>query len=338
MISIFVHANNIHTMGNLRAVPALRRMLRPVLYQDAFRTLAVPAGPAIFTDMDLLDARQREVAASMALAIIKAAPEAAILNHPAEMRERYDLLRHLKQAGLSPVEAVRLESGDSPSTYPVFIRSECGANGPETGLLANEADFRAACSDLKAQGKPAKGRVAVGYHAEPGADGYFRKYGAFRIGKRIIPQHIQFNRDWIVKANAPGRSELQIGEELDYCRENPHADLLMPVFEAGAIGFGRADYGFAGGKFCLYEINTNPTFPRFVGGDPRRNDRRAAILDAILAALSEIDDGSRRQRSIPFMPLSPYRDYVDTHNWSPWARAAWRIRLVSRKRTARNRN
>ncbi len=335
MISVFAHANNTHTLGNLFSVAPLRKILRPVLYQDAFRTLTVPVGPAIFMDMDLLDARQREVAASMAGAIRAASPGAPILNHPAIACERYELLSRTHRLGLSPVQATRLESGDMPQRYPVFIRSECGANGPETGLLHNEADYTQAVEDLRRHGKPAKGRIAVSYHAQPGADGYFRKFGAFRIGDSIIPQHIQFNRDWVVKANAPDRTETHIAEEQAYCELNPHPALVMPVFEAGHIEFGRIDYGFVDGQFCLYEINTNPTFPRFAGGDQKRNARRLIIRNAVVEALQRIDDGKSSRRSVPFMPLSPYRDYVDTHNWSVLSRSAWRMRLVLRKRAAR---
>lgn len=332
MINIFIHANNRHTMRRLLAARDIGGLLRPVIYEDVFRTMKVPTGPMIFTDMDLLGPRQREAAASMAEAVRRARPETPILNHPAFMCERFELLRRARAAGLSPVEAVRLDSAETPSRYPVFIRGEDGANGPETELLKDAAEFAEAVEELRRKGKPPKGRIAVSYEASPDADGYFRKYGAFRIGDRIIPQHVQFHTEWVVKRNAPDRTPDHIAEEFDFVMQNPHADLVHRAFDTGGMQFGRADYGFANGAFVLYEINTNPTFPRFVGGKPEREKRRGHIRTQICDALREVAEGHPRGRSIPFLPLDPYRDFVETRSWSPLAAALFRLRLVRRKR------
>jgi hypothetical protein len=332
MINIFIHANNRHTLRRLKVADDISSLFRPVLYQDVFRTMRAPTGTMVFTDMDLLGPRQLEAAASMAEAVRRAVPGTRILNHPAHAAERFELLRRMRAAGKSPVEVARLDGMEAPARYPVFIRAEDGASGPETGLLENREQFDTAVAELRRAGKPVKGRVAISYEAEPDADGFFRKFGAFRIGDHVIPQHIQFNTDWVVKANAPERTEAHIAEEFDYIMDNPHRDLVRDAFDVGNLQFGRADFGFKDGRFVLYEINSNPSFPRFAGGDPAREKRRGHIRALICEALRSIDDGKTGGARVPFLPLDPYRDFQDTRSWSPWATAMFRLRLIRRKR------
>lgn len=332
MINIFIHENNQHTLRRLTRAQGTFANVRPVIYQDVFRQLAVPVGTMIFTDLEFLNPLEIEVAASMARSVEKVAPGTRILNHPSYASERYELLRRMWKKGASPVSVVRLNSGDLPEKYPVFIRSEDGCSGPETPLIENESDYLAAVAALRLGGKPIKGRIAVSYEAEPDADGYFRKFGVFRIGDHIVPQHIHYNRDWVVKSNQLGRKAELVAEELDYIQTNPHKELVRDAFETADLQFGRADFGFKDGAFVLYEINTNPTFPRFKGGSPERAERRDLLRDRLKDAFESIDGKERSRRRIKFMPMTPYRSFMETRSWSAWSRALWRLRLLMRKR------
>lgn len=332
MINIFIHENNQHTLRRLTRAQGTFANVQPVIYQDVFRQLAVPVGTMIFTDLEFLNPLEIEVAASMARSVEKVAPGTRILNHPSYASERYELLRRMWNKGASPVSVVRLNSGDLPEKYPVFIRSEDGCSGPETTLIENESDYLAAVAALRLGGKPIKGRIAVSYEAEPDADGYFRKFGVFRIGDHIVPQHIQYNRDWVVKSNQLGRKAELVTEELDYIQTNPHKELVRDAFDTGDLQFGRADFGFKAGAFVLYEINTNPTFPRFKGGSPERAERRDLLRDRLRDAFESIDGKERSRRRIKFMPLTPYRSFMETRSWSAWSKALWRLRLLMRKR------
>ncbi len=330
MINIFVHENNQRTVRRLVSGGSFN--LRPLVYQDVFRKMAVPLGSAIFTDLEFLSPLEREVAASMAMAIQQAVPGTPVLNHPAHACERYELLRRMCRKGASPVSVLRLDSGDLPDKYPVFIRAEDGYLGPESGLLNDEKEYLEAVDSLKRSGKPVKGRIAVSYEAEPNADGYFRKYGAFRVGDHIIPQHVLYNSDWVVKSNALGRRPELVAEELSYIRENPHEIRLRDAFDTGELQFGRADYGVRNGNFVLYEINTNPSFPRFKGGSPERSERRELIREKLKLAFASIDDNERSSKWISFMPLQPYRRFQEPRSWSVWTRTAWRMRVFLRRR------
>ena len=310
MINIFLHENNWRTIRRLRKDGSHFSNLRPVIYQDVFRTLSVPTGTAIFTDLEFLSPLEREVAASMAMTIQQTVPGTPVLNHPAYACERYELLRRMQRKNASPVTVLRVDSGELPEKYPVFIRAEDGCAGPETGLLENDSDYLAAVAALKRSGKPAKGRIALSYEAEPQPDGYFRKYGVFRIGEHIVPQHILYNRDWVVKSNELGRQAELVAEELRYMRENPHKSMVMDAFETGELQFGRADFGFKNGQFVLYEINTNPTFPRFKGGSVERSERRDLIRELLKQAFNSIDSKERFRASgeihaAPALPAFP---------------------------------
>ena len=332
MINIFVHENNQRTIRRLTKAGGAFANLRAVIYQDVFRSLSVPVGTAIFTDLEFLSPLEREVAASMALAIGQAAPGTPVLNHPAHACERYELLRRMQLKGASPVTVLRVDSGDMPEKYPVFIRSEDGCAGPETGLIENAERYVEAVAALKRNGKPAKGRIALSYEAVPQPDGYFRKYGVFRVGDHVIPQHILYNRDWVVKSNELGRQPELVAEELAYMRENPHRELVMDAFDTGELQFGRADFGFMDGRFVLYEINTNPTFPRFQGGSPERAERRDMIREQLRQAFAAIDDGVAARRPVPFMPLQPYRRFLETRSWGLRRRWTWLTRAFLLRR------
>ena len=336
MINVFIHENNQHTLRRLIGAQGLFRNIRPVIYQDVFRELAVPTGTMVFTDLEFLSPLELEVAANMVRAVEMAVPGAKVLNHPSYACERYELLRRMRKRGLSPVSVVRLHSGDLPEKYPVFIRAEDGCSGPETPLLENEADYLEAVASLRQSGKPVKGRIAVSYEAEPDADGYFRKFGVFRVGNHIVPQHILYSRDWVVKSNQLGRKAELVAEELEYIQTNPHKELVRDAFDTGELQFGRADFGFKGGAFALYEINTNPTFPRFKGGSPERAQRRDLIRGLLNDAFASIDGKERSSLRVKFMPLAPYRSFMETRSWSAWSQALWRLRLALRKRQARS--
>lgn len=130
---------------------------------------------------------------------------------------------------------IRLDSAETPTRYPVFIRSEDNCFGPETGLLQDEAAFHAAVADLRAAGKPVKRRVSISYEGAPDATGHFRKYGIIRIGDHIVPQHLLYNRNWVVSSSPDQHSDEFVAEELAFIRDNPHRDLARRAFDTGDL-------------------------------------------------------------------------------------------------------
>jgi hypothetical protein len=274
-------------------------ILKSLTWEELFFERGGPIGHYIFTDFDRLSRYELECAAAFALALEKAAPEARILNHPLRALERFPLLVALHKAGINDFTATRLEAGERPPKYPVFIRAEDGYGGPETDVLSNDAEFDAAIAELARRGLPLRGRIAIGYAAERGESGHFQKYGAFNIDGDIIPVHVMNGRTWAVKSHIAenewverrdeelGLSEAVAADETEYVRNNPHSVDLARAFAIAGIGFGRADYGIVRGRVQIYEINTNPNLPKSLKKDAR-DARRSIVHQRVVKALGKI--------------------------------------------------
>jgi hypothetical protein len=128
--------------------------------------------------------------------------------------------------------------------------------------LPDEDALTAALAKQESRGVSRRGLLIIEYQAEPLAPGVFRKYAAYRIGDRIVADHMVHDVTWLAKyGDEAAWSPERFAEELDYVRNNPHAEALMRAFDIAGIDYGRADYGLVGGVPQIWEINTNPTLP-----------------------------------------------------------------------------
>jgi hypothetical protein len=273
-------------------------------YEQLFADRSLEPGHLIFTDFDRMTVYEIETAQCIAMAMRQALPGVTILNEPAAVLQRFPYLMTLWRDGINPFRAARLDEGFPDLQYPVFIRREDEARGPETGLLHSPEELRAEIGRLAASGRPLRGRLAVEYCAERSPDGFFRKYGCFRVGDRILPQHIQFSDQWVVKQDSGQIGPGQLAEEMAYVRENPHEAEVMDAFERAHIGFGRMDYTRVGGRLVVYEINTNATFTRSGIADERQ-ERRDIVLKRMLDALEVVDKPLPKVGRVNFVPPIP---------------------------------
>ncbi|THD80844.1 hypothetical protein E7811_17610 [Aliigemmobacter aestuarii] len=268
--------------------PESRGVLDVLSYEQIFSTLSLPPAHLVFTDFDRLSQYELEIAATAAEQMRAANPDVRILNHPARFLQRHELLERLWHEGINPFRSARLELPLPDLAFPVFLRREGDAQGAETGLLHDRAALDLAVQDMMARGIPLRGRLAVEFCNRADADGMYRKYGAFRVGDRILPQHLQISEDWVVKSNSSHRTERHIAEEMDYILTNPHEDVLLRIMDLASADFGRIDYTVLDGKVIVFEINSNPTFPGIDKDDPRQ-ERRRIVRDRLLAAFQRID-------------------------------------------------
>lgn len=319
MIHIVAHARNLPPILKLTKGPSgIARQLRIHTYQKLFSRQAVPAGALVFTDFDLLQSYELDAAAHMANIVAAQRPDLPILNHPARACERFDLLDRLYQMGLNPVEVTRLSGGQSPQHYPLFLRAEDGWAGPETDLLYGPADLEQVITAQSTSGRPTKRRITVRYCGETDDDGYFRKYGAFIIGGRIVSQHIMRNPNWVVKNSGRVDDAAFIEEERRYCERNPHEAFLLSVAKVGGITFGRIDYGFWQGKPVVFEINLNPTFPGMKhSSKPERDKRKSALFQQLEDAFSAINPGDAASKGIIETPIDevPGAQFIERDPW-----------------------
>ena len=179
-------------------------------------------------------------------------------NHPVHSRRRYDLLKQLKADGINPHEVYDLEECPAPPRFPVFIRLADDHMAACTPLLHDQQAFAEAVRRLPRWDRAARRYLVVEYVDTADAEGLYRKYGAFRIGERIIADHVLFGRNWTVKVSGTLIDERLIREERGYVETNPHQAELMDIFQRAGIDYGRIDYTLLNGRIVVWEINTNP--------------------------------------------------------------------------------
>lgn len=328
MITFLVSDLNPHPVGRMirrgrRHFPAMRQ----ITYQTAFRRLRVPDGTLVFTDFDLLT--DFELDAVGAIATAAEAAGARVLNHPVRALERAAMHKRLHARGLNAVEVTRADDDAAPSRYPVFIRLQGGCEAPDTGLLWNRQDYDATLAAMERAGRPLRGRIAVSFEAAPDEDGYFRKYGAFRIEQHIVPQHILRSRGWHVKRADSPESAAFDAEELTYIEENPHREALLRLLDEAGYQFGRVDYTIRDGTIVLFEVNSNPSFPNLTKAWREGSTRHKVLLARLAEAFETLDEPGGRGH-IPFTLNIAIGHNISRGRWNSARRAIWR-RFLERK-------
>ncbi|MBA4096883.1 MAG: hypothetical protein C0484_08970 [Rhodospirillum sp.] len=279
--------------------------IRTATYETLFALRRAPIANYVFTDLDRLTGFEIDAATEIAKSLVAADPTVRITNWPNKPAGRYTLLRRLYEAGLNSFNVWRLDEERAPDAFPVFIRREQDALGPESPLLHTEAEFRAEVARLRAAGKALTGRIAVQYLSARDEQGRHRKYGAFRFGDRIVPQHLMVSDSWIVKRALTDLAAQIIEEERDYVVNNPHAEQLLKVFDLAEIDFGRIDYCISNGRIEVFEINTNPHFPRARISDDDRMFRRKIVVEGIIDGFRGLDPPNARHGLARFRTPQP---------------------------------
>lgn len=284
---------------------ALPLAIRPVSYETLLALKRAPVGNYIFTDLDRLSGFEIDAAAEIAKAVAAADPRAMISNWPNRVLGRYALLRRLRDTGINSFGVWRLDEARPPDAYPVFIRREQDALGPETPLLHDEGEYEAAVEALQKAGKGLTGRIAVQFRQQPDGDGIYRKYGAFHFRGRVVPQHLFLSRNWVVKRSTFELSPEIVAEEERYVFDNPHEEELRRIFALAETDFGRIDYGLVDGRVEVFEINTNPNFPRMRRASDGRARRRLHVLEGVVKGFGELDPPGVRRGLVRFKSPKP---------------------------------
>jgi hypothetical protein len=280
--------------------------LEVLSWERAFRARRLPRATYLLTDLERLAPADQERAARIRSALVEAG--ARVLNDPLRSLGRYEMLRRLHDAGLNDFDAVRLTEGRWPERWPVFVRDEREHVGALTPLLHSREELAAAVESLVAEGRTRDGRIAVGFGAEADPDGSFRKYGAFRVGDRIVPRHVFWSKDWVVRS--AGRVDAaREQEELRYVRESPHERELREIFDRARIDYGRIDYGLVGGRVQTWEINTNAVLAGDDGSGPQRAATNALFVERFVEALAAVDDDVA-SGTVAIPPPAPWRRRV----------------------------
>ncbi|HJQ18594.1 MAG TPA: hypothetical protein VJ859_16550 [Allosphingosinicella sp.] len=259
-------------------------------YHQLFARTRVARGTWVFCDLERLAVWELQLAGEYARLMREAGLR--VLNDPARAACRYELLLRLHDAGFNRFRAWRAEDGIPPARFPVFLRIESDHHMPLSRLIETPEALDATLARLADLGISRRGVLIIEYEAEEYAPGVWRKYAVYRIGDRIVPDHIVHDVTWLAKyGNPKAWSEKPFAEEAEFLRDNPHEDALRRAFEIARIDYGRADYGLVGGVPQIWEINTNPQLsaPDLDKLAPERAPAHLAIRDVRLEALAALD-------------------------------------------------
>ena len=88
--------------------------------------------------------------------------------------------------------------------------------------------------------------------------GRVAKYASNLVAGRLIPRHLHFSEDWLVK-KTDLLSDETIQAELDWFEENTHEEVLLQAFSDVGMEWGRVDYALdSAGRIVVWEVNSNP--------------------------------------------------------------------------------
>ena len=273
-----------------------RFALRHMTYERVLTRRRLPRATYLFTDLDRLNFWELQLAARLYAWLRGAGLK--VLNDPARVRQRYSLLRTLKDGGFNRFDAWRIEDPrrPAPQEFPVFLRTEAAHRGNLTDLLGTPEALEAAVEEALAKGIPRRDLLAIQYCAQPLRPGLFRKLAAFRVGERMVTTLAVHESRWTAKYGEMGiASPEDYADEHASIRDNRYGELLRPAFEAAGIEYGRVDFALVDGRPQVYEINTNPNLKRLAAHPvPLRLEAArwfdAALIDA-LAALDTPEGG-----------------------------------------------
>ena len=237
-----------------------------IIYHDQLQDLEqIQCSTLIFSDLDFLDQQELTIMSGIYKELATNYPQIKLLNDPAKLKLRYDLLRSLFDQGMNPFNVYRFGEPLDNIRFPVFIRQENGHLGALTGLIYSHNDLRKNQLFVNLKGYTTRELLIVEYIHVAESNGLFKKYSALKVHDKIYPRHLDYSYHWVVKFSdsLDERFEEEYFAELQEFRQNiPHRAWVEKVFEMAGVDYGRIDYSIYRSKPVLWEINQNPTFGR----------------------------------------------------------------------------
>ena len=301
MIHYLVTARHAYTIREFLTdwAPALGERLGVVTYEQLVAYQRLPLGTWVFTDLDRLPPARMAIAERAWERLSRAPVAVRTLNGPGRTLDRLGLHQALARAGINDYRADRASEPSDEYAFPVFLR-KAGHLGENIGpLLRSRAELDRALRHAADVGADLDAMLIVEFRDASDGKGVYRKYGAWVVGERIVPNHIFFSEHWIVKYSHRGLAERE--EEERYMEDNPHEAWLRSVCEIAGVDFGRVDYGISDGRPQVWEINTNPRvlLPPDEFEEEHRPSRRR-FASRLREALEGLDSRPLGRFGVPF--------------------------------------
>ena len=263
MIQFFGTRDHIDTVNQFADswAPELKPLIRTLAYENISFRQSLPGGICIFTDFERLLPAEMSLARRLAAAVRSFPEKYTVLNEPGRYIGRFRLLEVLHERGINEFRAHRVDSLPGDLKFPVFLRSELDHDGPATPLLHSSDELKQALARDEFQHPSTRKHLMVTEFCDcVEADGGFRKYSVMNIGGTLVPRHVFFNRNWVVKLPpADFVDAAAFREEVNFMTNFPHAAQALEIFRLAGVDYGRMDYSLRNGRIQVWEINTNPT-------------------------------------------------------------------------------
>lgn len=299
--------------------PLGSRMI-PISYEDLFQKRKLAFGTYIFSDIERLSPADTERAAWI-WKQLQNHEQIRLLNHPLWSMCRYELLKNLYNYGSNQFNIYRLTEDISNLKFPVFVRGENDHSGNQTPLLQNREELDHAIAQLVEKGENRQDKVIIEFCDTRDEQGIFKKYSAFAIGDAIVPVHVRYQKNWVVKANSLKTAQRE-QENQTYIQTNPHIEQIQTIFKTARIQYGRIDYSFRGEDMQVWEINTNPTICHFMTStDTPLNQKVSRAIEEAFLSL-DLNNTSKEKVKISSKPnqetkLELVSSLTESLSWVP---------------------
>ncbi|MBI5396092.1 MAG: hypothetical protein HZA91_12420 [Verrucomicrobia bacterium] len=293
MIVYLVTADNAYTMGDYLQSwgRALEDRVCILPYEKLSAVREFPDATYLFSDLERLTPPMQAAAAGLWQSLGSRGDRVLRLNNPGQVMSRVDLLTALSERGENAFRIHPATDAGIRPRFPVFVRHAREHLGSFTGLIGDHRSLTRALGRLVGRGWPLRDLIIVEFCDTQDTAGVYRKYAAFRVGRRIIPRHLIFSHNWVLKYPTL-LDERLVAEENDYVETNPHRQQVEAVFDLAGIDYGRIDYSMLDGRLQAWEVNTNPIIFRFPEAyDPLHIPAQERFSPRIRELFEKIDRG-----------------------------------------------
>jgi hypothetical protein len=268
--------------------PEIAPWVKILSYESLLVRAHLPRATYIFSDIERLRPDQLPGLEAICKTLENEQSSQRILNHPSRSMKRYELLRKLYDKGYNKHNIFRTDEIPLDLSFPVFVRGENDHSGSLTGLIHTWEELSGELGRLQSQ--TSRDKVVVGFCDSSDCNGLYRKYSAFIVSDRIIPQHMMISDRWHMKGVRDlALRKKDLYEEREYLRDNPHENTLREICSIAKITYGRIDYSVVDDKPVVWEINTNPTLMSIHNDLPKCCVTRSPFVQKMINVFTGID-------------------------------------------------
>jgi hypothetical protein len=295
MIYYFVTAKTAYAMGMFLESwgKSLAGKIRIVEYEALLsgqKSVPEIGGAYIFNNiarLRQLPPAPRKVIYDLHERLIKNCGPNKVLNDPTKALLRYDFLRAMHKQGVNSFNVYR--AGNAPRRFPVFVRHVNDSEFETPRLCATMREYHATIAGIRSMRKPLDDLIVIEFVDTKDANGVYRKYGAFVVGGRVVPRHLFFSRNWMVKL-ADLAEPPMIEEEMNFLNSTAHAALLHECARINHTHYCRIDYGLLDGRPQIWEVNLNPMLASAISSQiPARRPAHLKFVAMISDAFAALD-------------------------------------------------